>query len=310
VFEIGTTLREARVRRALTLQQVEEDIKIRVKYVQAMENEDWDVMPGVTYVKGFLRTYSTYLGLDPEVIIGEFRSRAVAPSAEHHEPFGGSSVIGKPHSHAAATPSSSSPWVPHRSRGDLRAAMNGGDSGDGHHALAPSASEPSPASASPKPEERHGHPCLAGTSKIEADGDCWMEVRRNNAGRRPSARARGQEEVQGQGHLDELGAPANVRLGWGHKAVKRRRRPVDRRGRGRGPGPRPRVALAKDFVRRGLQGGSQRVATRQHGAKEIATRYDFKSVAITLEGDALVLVPTTTASSTGRRVLEASAPGR
>ena len=99
MFEIGNTLREARVRRNLTLQQVEEDIKIRVKYVQAMENEDWDVMPGVTYVKGFLRTYSTYLGLDPDVIIGEFRSRGMTPSAEHHEPFGGASVIGKPHSH-------------------------------------------------------------------------------------------------------------------------------------------------------------------------------------------------------------------
>ena len=58
VFEIGNTLREARVRRNLTLQQVEEDTKIRVKYVQAMENEDFDVMPGATYVKGFLRTYS------------------------------------------------------------------------------------------------------------------------------------------------------------------------------------------------------------------------------------------------------------
>ena len=45
-----------------------------------MENEDWDVMPGVTYVKGFLRTYSTYLGLDPDVIIGEFRSRGMVPS--------------------------------------------------------------------------------------------------------------------------------------------------------------------------------------------------------------------------------------
>ena len=99
MFEIGNTLREARVRRNLTLQQVEEDIKIRVKYVQAMENEDWDVMPGVTYVKGFLRTYATYLGLDPDVIIGEFRSRGMVPSQEHHEPFSGSSVIGKPHGH-------------------------------------------------------------------------------------------------------------------------------------------------------------------------------------------------------------------
>jgi cytoskeleton protein RodZ len=86
------------VRRNLTLQQVEEDTKIRVKYVQAMENEDFDVMPGATYVKGFLRTYSTYLGLDPEVILDEFRSR-ISPASEKHEPFGGSSVIGKPHSH-------------------------------------------------------------------------------------------------------------------------------------------------------------------------------------------------------------------
>ena len=76
MFEIGNTLREARVRRNLTLQQVEEDTKIRVKYVQAMENEDFDIMPGVTYVKGFLRTYSEYLGLDPDVIIDEYRSAA------------------------------------------------------------------------------------------------------------------------------------------------------------------------------------------------------------------------------------------
>jgi len=99
VFEIGNTLREARVRRALTLQQVEEDTKIRVKYLQAMENEDWDVMPGATYVKGFLRSYSTYLGLDPDVIMDEFRSRGYTPDEDRQEPFAGSSVIGKPRSH-------------------------------------------------------------------------------------------------------------------------------------------------------------------------------------------------------------------
>ena len=80
MFEIGNTLREARVRRTLTLQQVEEDTKIRVKYVQAMENEDFDLMPGATYVKGFLRTYSEYLALDPEVMLDEYRSRGATPS--------------------------------------------------------------------------------------------------------------------------------------------------------------------------------------------------------------------------------------
>ncbi len=98
MFEIGNTLREARVRRNLTLQQVEEDTKIRVKYVQAMENEDFDVMPGATYVKGFLRTYAAYLNLDPDVIIDEYRSRGLR-STEIQEPFGGVSMLGAPRSH-------------------------------------------------------------------------------------------------------------------------------------------------------------------------------------------------------------------
>ena len=97
MFEIGTTLREARVRRKLTLQQVEDDTKIRVKYIQAMENEDFEVMPGSTYVKGFLRTYAAYLGLDADVIIDEYRSRAMPP--EDQEPFGGSSALGRPPHH-------------------------------------------------------------------------------------------------------------------------------------------------------------------------------------------------------------------
>ena len=98
MFEIGNTLREARVRRKLTLQQVEEDTKIRVKYLQAMENEEFEIMPGATYAMGFLRTYSKYLELDPEVIVGEYRSRDVRAS-EPPEPFGGSSVVGPPRSH-------------------------------------------------------------------------------------------------------------------------------------------------------------------------------------------------------------------
>lgn len=93
MFEIGNTLREARVRRKITLQQAEQDTKIRVKYIQAMENEDFEIMPGPTYVKGFLRTYSTYLNLDPDVLVGEYQSRGL-PGKTQPEPFGGSSIIG------------------------------------------------------------------------------------------------------------------------------------------------------------------------------------------------------------------------
>jgi cytoskeleton protein RodZ len=96
VFEIGTTLREARVRRKLTLQQAEDDTKIRVKYIQAMENEDFEVMPSPAYVKGFLRTYSGYLGLDSNVILQEYYSR-FQPD-EEHDVFGGASAL-RPHPH-------------------------------------------------------------------------------------------------------------------------------------------------------------------------------------------------------------------
>jgi cytoskeletal protein RodZ len=83
MFEIGNSLREARVGRNISLQQAEEDTKIRVKYVQAMENEDFDILPAGTYVKGFLRTYAEYLGLDYQVLIDEYNERF--GTGEHRE---------------------------------------------------------------------------------------------------------------------------------------------------------------------------------------------------------------------------------
>ena len=83
MFEIGTTLREGRVRRKLTLQQVEDDTKIRVKYIQAMENEDFEVMPSPAYVRGFVRTYATYLGLDHACIFIVTRDRVPGRSSRY-----------------------------------------------------------------------------------------------------------------------------------------------------------------------------------------------------------------------------------
>ena len=83
MFEIGTTLRDARVRGDISLQQAENDTKIRVKYIQAMENEDFDALPGGTYAKGFLRTYAEYLGLDYQVVLDEYNERY--GSGEHRE---------------------------------------------------------------------------------------------------------------------------------------------------------------------------------------------------------------------------------
>jgi len=65
MFEIGGSLREARLKRGLTPADVQKAIRIRDRYLQALEEERWELLPGDAYVKGFLRTYADYLGLEP-----------------------------------------------------------------------------------------------------------------------------------------------------------------------------------------------------------------------------------------------------
>src|ERR671937_57093 len=84
VFEIGSSLREARERQKLELRDVERETHIRAKYLQALEAERWDVLPGTAYVKGFLRTYADFLGLDGPRFVEEFNERFAPP--EQFEP--------------------------------------------------------------------------------------------------------------------------------------------------------------------------------------------------------------------------------
>jgi cytoskeleton protein RodZ len=79
VFEIGSSLREARLRKGLEFPELESGTKIRGKYLQALEDERFELLPGDTYIKGFLRTYAEYLGLDGQLYVDEFNSRYVAP---------------------------------------------------------------------------------------------------------------------------------------------------------------------------------------------------------------------------------------
>ncbi len=78
--EIGTTLREARMRARVDINEVEAATKIRAKYLRALENEEWDLLPGPTYVKSFLRTYAEYLGLDVTLLIEEYKRGHERPS--------------------------------------------------------------------------------------------------------------------------------------------------------------------------------------------------------------------------------------
>jgi cytoskeletal protein RodZ len=86
--EIGETLREARMRRRIDMTEVEAATKIRAKYLRALENEEWDLLPGPTFVKTFLRTYAEFLDLDPRLLVEEYRQRYERPSTQDLTPFG------------------------------------------------------------------------------------------------------------------------------------------------------------------------------------------------------------------------------
>ena len=72
---IGDTLREARMRQRLDIADVEAKTKIRAKYLRALENEEFGMLPGPTFVKTFLRSYAEVLGLDPHLLVEDYRAR-------------------------------------------------------------------------------------------------------------------------------------------------------------------------------------------------------------------------------------------
>jgi hypothetical protein len=77
--DIGSLLRETRIRNKIDITTVEEATKIRAKYLRALENEEWILLPGPTYVKTFLRTYAQFLGLDPHLLVEEYSARFEEP---------------------------------------------------------------------------------------------------------------------------------------------------------------------------------------------------------------------------------------
>jgi hypothetical protein len=82
VFQIGTSLREARQRQGLEFVDAESATKIRSRYLHALEDEQFDTLPSPTYVKGFLRSYAEFLGLDGQLYVDEYNSRYIAGDDE------------------------------------------------------------------------------------------------------------------------------------------------------------------------------------------------------------------------------------
>lgn len=85
--EIGATLRAARMSARIDVSEIEAQTKIRAKYLRALENEEWDLLPGPTFVRSFLRTYAQALGLDAKAIVEEYRLNYERPSEAALEPI-------------------------------------------------------------------------------------------------------------------------------------------------------------------------------------------------------------------------------
>lgn len=75
MFELGRSLHEARVRRGFELGQVAAETRIRTRYLRALEEERFELIPGSVYAKGFLRAYADHLGLDSQLFLDEYNAR-------------------------------------------------------------------------------------------------------------------------------------------------------------------------------------------------------------------------------------------
>ena len=180
-------MREARLKRGLTPADVQKAIRIRDRYLQALEEERWEVLPGDAYVKGFLRTYADFLGLDGNLYVDEYNNRFA-----HDEEL---------------------PFVPERSArsgprlsgtGMLRPAVAIGvivaiiaavaawqlsGSSDGNKQGAPPVSNPTTTATTPtqpkKKHKKHKHHVAVAlpTSAVlvASRGDCWLWVRSGSA---------------------------------------------------------------------------------------------------------------------------------
>jgi cytoskeleton protein RodZ len=179
MFEIGSSLREARERQELELSQVERDTRIRTRYLQALEDERFDRLPAPAYAKGFLRTYADYLGLDAQRFVDEYNTH-LAPAEEPR----------------AAAP------VRIRRPGRLRrrllvvvpvaAAVGlvawGFSRSDGHHRAAfsppPPTTRASTMTPSPAQPAATPKPTRARIALVATRGPCWLSVRLGSEGGR------------------------------------------------------------------------------------------------------------------------------
>jgi cytoskeleton protein RodZ len=231
VFEIGISLREARLRQGIELPRVEADTKIRAKYLRALEEERFEVLPAETYVKGFLRTYAEYLGLDGQLYVDEFNSRfaraedpLVAPSPPQRtrsRPVESNFVVVALAGIVAVTILVVVAWrVGSDDPTNPRSFIGTQPIGQGPATTAETTPPPTPPPAPATPETR-----LAKLVLSAARGDCWVQVREGSAnGRLIYEGTLQQGQTQRFARWSrlwlELGAPSNINAHLNGRRVK------------------------------------------------------------------------------------------
>ncbi|MBI5554922.1 MAG: helix-turn-helix domain-containing protein [Elusimicrobia bacterium] len=78
---IGSTLSEARKQKKVSLKKIAQETRISVRYLQALEIDTFDVFPAEVYLKGFLRNYAQYLGLDGDEIVRAYNRQRSQPTS-------------------------------------------------------------------------------------------------------------------------------------------------------------------------------------------------------------------------------------
>jgi cytoskeleton protein RodZ len=73
MFSIVNKLKEARDQKGITISKASEDTRISKKFLESLEKEDYKIFPAEVYLKGFLRIYAKYLGLNPEEILDDYK---------------------------------------------------------------------------------------------------------------------------------------------------------------------------------------------------------------------------------------------
>lgn len=173
MFQLGSSLRTAREHRQLQLSDVERETNIRAKYLAALEDEQFDVLPGTAYVKGFLRTYADFLGLDGATFVDEFNERyapaelpeAAAPvRVQAPRQLVGAWLVLIPLAVGIALLG----W---------RLSSSGGGNKSGRTALSPPAPHTQATTTAAPPTTTAAAPRRALLALVASRGSCWLSVR-------------------------------------------------------------------------------------------------------------------------------------